>query len=35
MKYSVQPHLRDFRLNLIGGGTSDIFKLVIAKEQCA
>ena len=32
MEYPVQRHLRDVRFTLIGGGTSDILKLVIAKE---
>lgn len=32
MEYSVQRHLRDIRFTLIGGGTSDILKLIIAKE---
>jgi len=35
MEYSVQRHLRDIRFTLIGGGTSDILKLVIAKELSA
>ncbi len=32
MEYPVQRYLRDIRFTLIGGGTSDILKLVIAKE---
>lgn len=32
MEYAVQRHLRDVRFTLIGGGTSDILKLVIAKD---
>lgn len=32
MEFPVQRHLRDIRFTLIGGGTSDILKLVIAKE---
>lgn len=32
MEYPVQRHLRDIRFTLIGGGTSEILKLVIAKE---
>ncbi|MDP7423817.1 MAG: acyl-CoA dehydrogenase family protein [Rhodospirillales bacterium] len=32
MEYPVQRFLRDVRFILIGGGTSDILKLVIAKE---
>jgi butyryl-CoA dehydrogenase len=32
MEYPVQRHLRDVRFTLIGGGTSDILKLIIAKE---
>ena len=35
MEYAVQRHLRDIRFTLIGGGTSEIFKLVIAKELSA
>jgi butyryl-CoA dehydrogenase len=31
MDYAVQRHLRDVRFTLIGGGTSEILKLVIAK----
>jgi benzylmalonyl-CoA dehydrogenase len=32
MEYPVQRHLRDVRFTLIGGGTSEILKLIIAKE---
>ncbi len=32
MEYPVQRYLRDVRFMLIGGGTSDILKLIIAKE---
>jgi len=32
MDYPVQRYLRDIRFTLIGGGTSEILKLVIAKE---
>jgi butyryl-CoA dehydrogenase len=32
MEYAVQRYLRDVRFTLIGGGTSEILKLVIAKE---
>lgn len=32
MDYPVQRYLRDVRFTLIGGGTSEILKLVIAKE---
>jgi butyryl-CoA dehydrogenase len=32
MEYPVQRFLRDVRFMLIGGGTSDILKLIIAKE---
>ena len=32
MEYPVQRYLRDMRFTLIGGGTSEILKLVIAKE---
>ncbi len=32
MEYPVQRHLRDIRFTLIGGGTSEILKLIIAKE---
>jgi butyryl-CoA dehydrogenase len=35
MDYAVQRHLRDVRFTLIGGGTSEILKLVIAKEVSA
>jgi len=31
MEFSVQRHLRDVRFTLIGGGTSEILKLIIAK----
>lgn len=31
MEYAVQRHLRDVRFTLIGGGTTDILKLLIAK----
>lgn len=33
MEFPVQRHLRDIRFTLIGGGTSDILKLIIAKEM--
>ena len=33
MEYPVQRHLRDVRFTLIGGGTSEILKLIIAKEM--
>ncbi|MGQ0683146.1 benzylmalonyl-CoA dehydrogenase [Bradyrhizobium sp.] len=32
MEFPVQRHLRDIRFTLIGGGTSDILKLIIAKD---
>ncbi len=32
MEFPVQRYLRDIRFTLIGGGTSDILKLIIAKE---
>ena len=32
MEYPVQPYLRDVRFLLIGGGTSEILKLIVAKE---
>jgi len=32
MEYPVQRYLRDVRVTLIGGGTSEILKLIIAKE---
>lgn len=32
MEYPVQRYLRDVRFTLIGGGTSEIMKLIIAKE---
>ena len=35
MEYPVQRYLRDVRFTLIGGGTSEILKLVIAKEVAA
>jgi butyryl-CoA dehydrogenase len=35
MEYPVQRHLRDVRFTLIGGGTSEILKLIIAKGLCA
>jgi butyryl-CoA dehydrogenase len=35
MEFPVQRHLRDIRFTLIGGGTSDILKLIIAKELSA
>ena len=31
-EYPVERHLRDVRFTLIGGGTSEIMKLIIAKE---
>jgi acyl-CoA dehydrogenase len=34
MDYPVQRYLRDARFTLIGGGTSEILKLIIAKEIC-
>jgi butyryl-CoA dehydrogenase len=34
-EYPVERYLRDVRFTLIGGGTSEILKLVIAKEICA
>lgn len=33
MEYPVQRYLRDIRFTLIGGGTSEILKLIIAKEM--
>jgi alkylation response protein AidB-like acyl-CoA dehydrogenase len=33
-EYPVERHLRDVRFTLIGGGTSEILKLIIAKEMC-
>ena len=33
MEYPVQRFLRDVRFTLIGGGTSEILKLIIAKEM--
>jgi butyryl-CoA dehydrogenase len=35
MEFPVQRYLRDVRFTLIGGGTSEILKLVIAKEVCS
>ncbi len=35
MDYPIQRYLRDVRFTLIGGGTSEILKLIIAKEVCA
>ena len=35
MEYPVQRYLRDVRFTLIGGGTSEILKLVIGKEVSA
>ncbi len=35
MEYPVQRYLRDIRFTLIGGGTSEILKLIIAKEVCS
>ena len=35
MEYPVQRYLRDARFTLIGGGTSEILKLIIAKEVAA
>ncbi|HEX5612908.1 MAG TPA: acyl-CoA dehydrogenase family protein [Burkholderiales bacterium] len=35
MEYPVQRFLRDVRFTLIGGGTSEILKLIIAKELSA
>ncbi|MCK2088812.1 acyl-CoA dehydrogenase family protein [Thauera aromatica] len=35
MEYPVQRYLRDIRFTLIGGGTSEILKLIIAKEVSA
>ena len=35
MEYPAQRYLRDVRFTLIGGGTSEILKLIIAKEVCA
>ena len=32
MEYPVQRYLRDVRFTLIGGGTSEILKLIVAKE---
>lgn len=33
-EYPVARHLRDVRFTLIGGGTSEILELIIAKELC-
>jgi butyryl-CoA dehydrogenase len=33
-EYPVERFLRDVRFTLIGGGTSEILKLIIAKEIC-
>ncbi len=35
MEYPMQRYLRDIRFTLIGGGTSEILKLIIAKELSA
>jgi len=35
MEYPVQRYLRDIRFTLIGGGTSEILRLIIAKELSA
>ncbi|MHA1537580.1 MAG: acyl-CoA dehydrogenase family protein [Alphaproteobacteria bacterium] len=35
MEYPVQRHLRDIRFTLIGGGTTEILKLIIAHELAA
>ena len=35
MEYPVQRYLRDVRFTLIGGGTSEILKLIIAREVSA
>ncbi len=35
MEYPVQRYLRDVRFTLIGGGTSEVLKLIIAKEVTA
>jgi butyryl-CoA dehydrogenase len=35
MEYPAQRYLRDVRFTLIGGGTSEILKLIIAKELAA
>ena len=35
MEYPAQRHLRDIRFTLIGGGTSEILKLIIAHEETA
>ena len=33
MEYPVQRYLRDIRFTLLGGGTTEILKLLIAKEM--
>ncbi len=35
MEYPFQRYLRDVRFTLIGGGTSEILRLIIAKEVCS
>jgi len=35
MEYPIQRYLRDIRFTMIGGGTSEILKLLIAKEMSA
>jgi butyryl-CoA dehydrogenase len=35
MEFAVQRYLRDIRFTLIGGGTSEILKLVVARELTA
>ncbi len=35
MEYPIQRYLRDVRFLLIGGGTSDIIRLIIAREMAA
>jgi butyryl-CoA dehydrogenase len=32
MEYPAQRYLRDVRFTLIGGGTSEILRLIVAKE---
>ena len=32
MEYPIQRYLRDVRFTLFGGGTSEILKLIIARE---
>jgi len=32
MEYPIQRYLRDVRFTLIGGGTSEILKMLIARE---